>query len=148
MPVSVNGRGRFESPFLDTSGSAPVSTGAPDEARLEFMPKQSCSRRAAARREQFSIDATKSRTLPPRRPPRAVTHEREWHAHTFLSVFTMKLYALLFEAWVGKGQRPRRQHRSSRRTITPYCARAISIETLAFTARKSIHSRLIPLTFH
>jgi hypothetical protein len=35
-------------------------------------------------------------------------HELEWHAHAFFSVFTMKLWALFFEAWVGKGHRPRR----------------------------------------
>ena len=54
------------------------------------------------------MNATKSRTLPPTQPPRAAAHESEWQAHAFFSVLTMKLCRLLFDAWVGKGQRPRR----------------------------------------
>jgi hypothetical protein len=54
------------------------------------------------------MNATKSRTLPPTRPPRAAAHEPEWQAHAFFSVLTMKLCLLFFDAWFGKGHCPRK----------------------------------------
>src|SRR5947199_7779363 len=117
MAFRVNGRGLFP--------SAPTGVGVLDSVPPGWLPaagaglglgaqgyekivKHAWSFNAASRIEQRSMAATKSRTLPPRRSPRAATHEVEWHAHAFLWVFTMKLCALCFEVCVGKGQRPRR----------------------------------------
>ena len=44
---------------------------------------------------------TKSRTLPPCRPPRALAHDSDWHAQAFFAVLTPKLSVLFTELCVG-----------------------------------------------
>jgi hypothetical protein len=59
--------------------------------RSGAAPDQSWRRRAASRIEQPSIRATRSRMLPPGRPPRACMQDRERHDHTLRAMLTLKL---------------------------------------------------------
>src|SRR5436190_3538508 len=128
MAFRANGRGLFPSALTGVGVVDSVPSGWLPAAGAglglgaqgcEKIVKHSWSFNAASRIEQLSMAATKSRTLPPTRSPRAATHEFEWHAHAFLRVFTMKLCALYVDVCVGKGQRPRRWQPLRRRSMIP-----------------------------
>ena len=98
MRWSANDSGLFSLLTLDSAASADGSRErAIDGGRGGITTNEFCSFRAASRIEQFSIADTKSRTLPPIRPPRAATQESEWQAQAFFWVLTIKLWRLLFE---------------------------------------------------
>src|ERR1039457_5893319 len=161
MPLSVKPKGLFGpslSPSLlsfETScflgsctaaagGSCPAGDGLGLDAGTE---NHCCSLSAASRTEQRSITATKPSAFPPRRPPRAATHDCDWHAQAppvpLLNV-AVKLSLLSFELCVGSGHLPRSEPTPTRRKFNPYRSSAICSVTALLISSKLTHSICVP----
>ena len=81
------------SPLVVVGGAShdELAEHATDGGKGGITTNEFWSFQAASRIEQFSMDETKSSTLPPIRPARAATQESEWHAQAFFRTLTKKL---------------------------------------------------------